>query len=152
MIAERINHKGQCQHAQTAQARRVCRKATIAAHAPTAIKEAPVSRYSIGYVPGRYNKNTRRSGPQIEVAYDGNTEIYRTTAVGGAQAYIDRREASDAAPAAAPVTEPLPTGWSNAARRRAGTLVEHPLYGRGTHNPGEGFTTYEGGVQIWDHA
>ncbi len=29
MIAKRINHKGQCGHAQTSNARRVCRKAMI---------------------------------------------------------------------------------------------------------------------------
>lgn len=152
MIAKRINHKGQCSHAQTQSARRACRKAMIAALAIT--EEAPVSRYSIGYVPGRYIKATGRSGPQIEVVYDGNTEIYRTTAAGAAAQYIKAREARDAAPAAEPVAEakPLPTGWSNAAKRRAGTLIEHPLYGRGVHNAGDGFTTYEGGVQIWDHS
>lgn len=35
MIAKRINHKGQCQHAQTQGARRACRKAMIAALAAT---------------------------------------------------------------------------------------------------------------------
>lgn len=46
MIAKRINHKDNCQHAQTPHARRVCRRALIATTIANQPKEATV-RYSM---------------------------------------------------------------------------------------------------------
>jgi len=48
MIAKRINHKGNCGHAQTAYARRVCRKAMIAALATTT--EETTVEYTHGHI------------------------------------------------------------------------------------------------------
>lgn len=105
MIAKRIAHKTECDHAQTPYARRKCRAAKLAA-----------------------------------------------------------AEQTNAAPAPAPVkpaaatAAPRTTGWSKAARRRAGhTGRSHPL-GEEVIARGQGYTVYRDGitgrgeVQIWDES
>lgn len=143
MIAKRIPHKTQCDHAQTPYARRKCRKAQLA----NAIKKQEnAMRYTIQQNPAGTWDILDNSQP-IGLMFSNLPQA-------NAQRTADNLNASANTPAVEPAPSRTPrTGWSNASRRRSNG---HPL-GRVTAR-GNGYTEYEddvfggGRVQIWDRS
>lgn len=137
MIAKRIPHKAQCDHAQTPYARRKCRAAKLAA----ASKEITM-RYTVSRNPaGKFV--VLDNGQEIGALYTSHDEqIIQTMA--------RNLNANDGKPAR--LAQPEPAGPRRATRSRR----SHP-FGQAIE-AGDGYTIYEdtafggGRVQIWDES
>jgi hypothetical protein len=154
MVAKRIRHLGVCDHAQTPYARRRCRAAKLAAAERKKAMEKP--RYYVT------SMNTRKGVLYYVIdTQNGGNEVYRTKVKIMAEGYADQLNQ----PAVDRPTTPTPaaqaatprTGWSNAARRRAGHTERHHPLGTAVES-GDGYTVYQdtafggGRVQIWDES
>jgi len=112
MIAKRINHKGQCDHAQTPAARRACRKALIAAATQQTQEVTVTQRYSM-------NIATIDGRPMYQVidSTTGGVHYEARFPVGG---MVDTLNA----PAQAEMSEADIRGWYSEAADMASQLDE----------------------------
>lgn len=138
MIAKRIPHKTECDHAQTPYARRKCRAAKLAA---TRAAEEITMRYTVQMINGRYT--VLDHGQPIGALYTSYDEqIIQTMA--------RNLNANDGKPAR--LAQPEPAGPRRLTRSRR----SHP-FGQAIE-AGDGYTIYEdtafggGRVQIWDES
>jgi hypothetical protein len=123
MIAKRIPHKTECGHAQTPYARRKCRAAKLAAIAAEEAKTVKKPRYEVrqGSRPGVWEVIDTQTGQTVMRERD--EQMIRRYAE--ARNTTPQTTTTPPSIAPAPAAEPAPrTGWSKAARRRAGEPVD----------------------------